>query len=136
MSKWLEAAKPIREAMDKAGEMLTDAEASNVIMIFPKLKGNGNLIKAGTRINHGGKIKRATVDVWDWEENNPDNAPVLWEEISYRDGYRIIPATITATLAFSLNEHGWEGDKLYKSLRDGNTFPPSVTPEWWEEVTV
>ena len=49
-------------------------------------------------------------------------------------GTPVIPETITATLAFSLNELGWWGDTLYRSLRDGNTFNPDVTPEWWEAV--
>ena len=61
-----------------------------------------------------------------------DNAPALWEDIAYRDGFRIIPETITATLAFSMGEYGWWGDRLYESLIDGNVYTPDVYPQGWE----
>lgn len=134
MNNIIKKARSQREAVLVAVPSLDDKVASTAAELFPKLKKNGTLVKAGTRINWNGVLKRAAVDLWDTAENNPDNAPDLWEDIAYREGYRIIPAVITATLAFSLNEYGWEGDILYKSLRDGNTYPPSVTPEWWEIV--
>ena len=134
MNKWLEAAKPVRAVMDQAGAMLTDAQASTVITLYGGMKYDGSLIQASTRINWRGQLKRAAVDLWDTEINNPDNAPTLWEDVAYKDGYRIIPTTITATLAFAYGELGWWGDTLYRSLRDGNTFNPDVTPEWWEKV--
>lgn len=132
---FVELARKLRPLIEQAAASLDDKTASEGTELFPKLKLDGGLISAGTRINWNGKLKRAAVDLWDREENNPDNAPTLWEDISYRDGYRIIPAVITSTLAFALDEYGWEGDVLYRSLRDGNVYPPSVTPEWWEEVT-
>lgn len=89
-------------------------------------------IEAGTRINHNGSIKRAAVDLWDTEANNPDNAPTLWEDILYRDGYRIIPDVITAGTAFALDELGWWGDKLYKSLLSANVYTPEQYPNGWE----
>ena len=130
----LENARAYRKAIEAAVPSLDDKTASTSADLFPKLREDGSLVKAGTRINWGGTLKRAAVDLWDTAENNPANAPTLWEDIPYREGYRIIPAVITSTLAFSLNEYVWEGDILYKSLRDGNTYPPSVTPEWWEVV--
>ena len=39
------------------------------------------------------------------KENNSDNAPTLWEDIAYKEGYRIIPETITAETAFMKNEY-------------------------------
>ena len=38
-------------------------------------------------------------------------------------------------LAFALDELGWWNGKVYRSKRDGNTFNPDVTPEWWELVS-
>lgn len=134
MKNILENARAERKALLAAVPSLDDKTASTAAALFPKLKEDGSLVKAGTRINWNGVLKRAAVDLWDRPENNPDNAPTLWEDIEYREGFRIIPEVITATLAFSLNECGWEGDTLYKSLRDSNTYPPSVTPEWWELV--
>jgi hypothetical protein len=89
-----------------------DATASRAVEFHPEMQYNGKLIPAKTRINWKGKLKRTAVDVWDTEANNPDNAPNLWEDIAYRDGFRIIPEIITATLAFSEGEIGWWKDKL------------------------
>lgn len=102
-------------------------------MLFPRLKQDGALVKAGTRINWGGVVKRAATDLWDTEANNPDNAPTLWEDISFREGYRIIPETITAGTAFALDECGWWGDVLYKSLIAANVYTPEQYPAGWEQ---
>lgn len=115
---------------------ISDKQASEGVELFPKLKQDDALINAGTRINWNGMLKRAAVDLWDTEENNPDNAPTLWEDIAYKLGYRIIPEVITSTLAFSKDEIGWWGDKLYKSLLEANVYTPEQYPAGWEEVTV
>lgn len=124
----------LRAIVEQASASLDDKTASEGVSLFPKLKQDGSLVRAGTRIRWGGMLKRAAVDLWDTTENTPDAAPTLWEDIAYREGYRVIPETITATLAFAMNEIGWWDGKIYKSLRDGNTFPPSITPEWWIEI--
>lgn len=134
MSAILEKARAYRKALLEAVPSLEDKTASTAAELFPKLKEDGSLVKAGTRINWNGVLKRAAVDLWDTKENNPENAPTLWEDIAYREGFRVIPEIITATLAFARDECGWWGDTLYKSLRDGNAYPPDVTPEWWEVV--
>lgn len=69
----------VRSAIETAVQSLDDTAAEAVISLFPTLKGDGSLIKAGTRINHGGKIIRATVDLWDRADHSPENAPTLWE---------------------------------------------------------
>lgn len=111
-----------------------DATASRAVEFHPEMQYNGKLIPAKTRINWNGKLKRTAVDIWDTEDNNPDNAPALWEDIAYRDGFRIIPETITATLAFSTGECGWWGDRLYESLIDGNVHTPDAYPAGWKEA--
>lgn len=126
--------KAIRDALDQLAVNATDAVASAVVIAYPKLKEKGSLISAGTRINWKGTLKRAAVDLWDRPENNPDNAPTLWEDINYRAGHRIIPDVITVGLAFAKGETGWEGDVLYRSKKDANVYPPSVRPEDWEVV--
>lgn len=35
-----------------------------------------------------------------------DNAPTLWEDILYKDGYRTIPETITVGTEFALSVYG------------------------------
>lgn len=111
-----------------------DATASRAVEFHPGMQYDGSLIQAKTRINWAGQLKRAAVDLWDTEENNPENAPDLWEDISYKYGYRIIPATITATLAFAEGECGWEDDALYRSKIDGNVYTPSQHSDSWEFI--
>ena len=113
----------------------TDAQASTAVDLYPTMKYDGALIKAGTRINWNGVIKRAATDLWDTAENNPDNALALWEDIEYRDGYRIIPATFTAGTTFTIGERGWWGDDLYESLLDANVYTPEQYPAGWKLVT-
>lgn len=134
MDKWLNGAREVRAAMDNAANVLTDADASNSVLLYPTLKGDGSLIKTGTRINWNGTLKRAAVDLWDTAENTPDVATDIWEDINYKNGYRIIPETITAGLAFSKDEIGWWGDVLYKSIYDGaNVWTPEQYAAAWEE---
>lgn len=130
----LERAKLQRQNIILASASLDDKTASETPELFGKLNQNGELVKAGTRVNWNGILKRATVDIWDTEENNPDNAPTLWEDISYKDGIRIIPETITAGLEFSKDELGYWGDTLYKSLIDNNVWTPIAYPQGWEKI--
>lgn len=111
-----------------------DATASRAVEFFPGLKGDGSLVSAGTRINWKGQLKRAAVDLWDTEANNPDNARALWEDINYKNGIRMIPDTITAGQAFGMDEIGWRGDKLYKSIIAGNVWTPESHPAGWIEM--
>lgn len=120
--------------ISKVRETLEDDVASTVVELYPTLKQNGKQIMVGTRINWNGVLKRAATDLWDTEENNPDNAPSLWEDIKYKDGYRIIPETITVGTAFALDESGWWNDVLYKSLLDANVYTPEQYPSGWIRV--
>lgn len=135
----LAAALAVETAKTPYIEMLTanldDAVASTVIPLYPTMKYSGALVKAGTRINWNGMLKRAAVDLWDAEHNDPDHAPTLWEDIQYRDGYRIIPDVITVGLAFSAGERGWWGNVLMESIPDNNVYTPEEYAANWREVT-
>lgn len=124
----------LRAMIELAVTSLDDAQASQAAPLFPGLKGDGSLVKAGTRINWHGTVKRAASDLWDTENNNPDNAPTLWEDLGYMDGIRVIPETITAGLAFSKGEQGWWDGMLYTSLMDGNVYTPAAYPAGWEKA--
>lgn len=113
---------------------IDDATASRMVDYFPALTGDGALVKAGTRINWHGTLKQAAVDLWDTAANNPDAATTLWEDIAYRDGFRVIPQTITAGTAFALDECGWWGDTLYRSTINANVYTPEQYPAGWEQV--
>ena len=125
-------AKALRAAMETAAVSLDDKVASTAAAMFPKLKGDGSLIKAGTRFNIDGVVKRAAVDLWDTKENAPDAAPALWEDLLYRNGIRIIPDVITAGTAFAKGEEGIWKDVVYVSLLDANVWTPDAHPLGWE----
>lgn len=126
-----EAKKPYVESLIGS---LDDAVASTVIPLYPSMRYDGGLIRSGTRINWNGVLKRAAVNLWDREDSNPDKAPNLWEEILYREGYRIIPSVITVGLVFALDEIGWWEDALYRSKRADNAYTPAQDPDNWELV--
>ena len=125
-------AEALRTQKEDAPAKLSDEAALFMSTIFPVLNKNGMLIKAGARINWNGTLKRATVDLWDLEENNPDNAPALWEDVAYSGDVRVIPEVITVTSAFSKGELGkWNG-VIYESLIDANVWTPAQYPAGWQ----
>lgn len=127
----MEQARRLRPMIVKAAQSLDDREASAAPEMFGRMKYSGALIKAGTRINWHDAIKRAAADLWDTEENNPDNASALWTDIAYREGVRIIPQSIMAAEAFARDECGWWGGALYVSLIDANVHTPQAYPAGW-----
>lgn len=130
----IEKAYMLRPLLEKAAQGLEDAYASMAPSFFPRLKEDGSLVAAGTKINWNGKVKRAAVDLWDTAENNPDNAPAIWEDIMYKDGIRIIPETITAGTVFAMDELGWWKDELYRSKLAANAYNPDQYAAGWEKV--
>ena len=122
-------------AIVKLREGATNAQASTAVDLYPTLKKSGALVKVGTRIKWNGVLKRAAVDLYDTETNTPDVAPTLWEDISYKDGYRIIPEIITVGLAFAKGEIGWWKGVKYKSLLDANVYTPDAYPAGWAKTT-
>jgi hypothetical protein len=130
----LERARKIRKNIVLASSSLDDKTASETPELFGRLNEDGELVRAGSTINWNGSLKRAAVDLWDTNENNPDNAPTLWNDISYKDGVRIIPETITITTMFSKDEMGWWKDSLYKSLVDNNVYNPEQYSTNWESI--
>lgn len=127
-----EEARAWRAQLDKALPAVPDKDASGCVDLYPTLKQSGSLIKAGTRINWGGWLKQATVDLWDTEANDPDHAPDLWVKILYKDGVRVIPDVISAAEAFALDELGWWNGAIYKSLIAANVYTPDAYPQGWE----
>ena len=124
----------LRSVVEQAVASLDDKTASTAVTLFRGMLYDGKLIKAGTRIRWMDTVKKAGSDLWDLEQNNPFNAPALWADLSYKDGYRIIPETITVSEAFAEGECGWWEDALYRSKVNANVFNPSVYPDNWEKV--
>lgn len=129
----LEKARRLNAVIVEARKLVGDQTASIASELYDRMKYDSRLIQAGTRINWNGMLKRAAVDLWDTEQNTPDNAPTLWEDIAYKLGERIIPDAITAGVAFAKDEKGWWNDTLYVSLIDENVWTPEQHPEGWQE---
>ena len=127
-----EEARAWRAQLEKALPAVPDKDASGCVDLYPTLKQDGKLIRAGTRINWGGWLKQATVDLWDTEANDPDHAPNLWVKINYKDGVRVIPDVISAAEAFALDELGWWDGAIYKSKIPVNVYTPEQYPDGWE----
>ena len=131
---YIEQARKLRPIIEQATESLDDKDASESVELFPHLKGDGSLIKAGTRINWNGVLKQAAVDLWDTDDNTPDNAQTLWADIAYREGIRVIPETIMAAQAFALDELGWWNGHIYRSTIAANVYTPDQYATGWEMV--
>lgn len=129
----IQEARKLRRFIEKGVVDLTDKEASECIQLYPRMAYDGKLIPAFTRINWHGALKMAAADLWDREENNPENAPSLWVDIAYKDGYRFIKANATAADQFALGEIGWWKDELWESLMNGNVFTPETAPTAWRK---
>lgn len=130
----IEKARELRGLIETAVQSLDDKSASKAPTLYPRLKQDGSLVKSGTRINWNGMVMKAAVDLWDTAENDPDHAHTLWAKIDYRDGYRVIPDTITVTTAFSEGEYGWWGDVLYMSKVNSNVYTPAQYAANWKVV--
>lgn len=130
-----EEAKGFVDSFVKLRDNVADQQASTVPSIYRSLSENGKLIPAGTRINQAGTLYRARVDLWDTVDYSPKNVPSLWEEISYKQGYRVI-TVITAENPFSAGEKGWFNDELYESNIANNVWTPETNPNGWKKVSV
>ena len=128
----LDEARKVRQIIETAMSATDDKIASQAASLSPTLKGDGSLISAGTRVCYNGVLKKATVDLWDTVENNPDNAPSLWEDVMYKNGIRIIPEVLTVASMFAQGELGWWHDKLYESLIPANVYTPEQYPNGWK----
>lgn len=127
----MKEAKAMRAAIVAGSQSLDDKTASTVPKLFPVLTGSGKAVPAGTRINWKGQVKRAAVTLWDREDQNPDRAPELWEDLDFVDGIRKITDVITAGLAFALGELGWRNGHIWESLIDGNVWTPEEFDAGW-----
>lgn len=103
--------------------------------LFPRLKGDGSLVKAGTHINWNGMVKRAANALWDTVENDPDHAPTLWNDIEYREGLRVLTGPIPATNPAQVDEICWyKDDKWRNILGVPSVYLPDEYQDGWEKV--
>ena len=136
MSKWLEAAKPVRDAMDKAGNMLTDEQAATVVSLYKEWESGIDYL-VGERRTYKGNLYRClqahtAVETW-----NPEDAPSLWAKVLIPNP-DVIPEweQPDSTNGYSTGDKVTHNGKTWVSLVDNNTWEPGVTgtEALWTEV--
>ena len=136
MSKWVEAAKPIREAMDKAGSLLTDEQAAEVLVLY-------RAWEPGVRYAHGDRRlydgtlytclqAHDALETW-----NPADAPSLWAKVLNPDP-DVIPEweQPDSTNGYKLGDKVTHKGKTWESQVNNNVWEPGVvgTESLWKEV--
>lgn len=129
-----EKARQLRPLLVSAADSLSDKDISQCPEFAHKMAYDGSLIKYQTRINWNGQVKMAAQDLWDTEQNNPDNKPDLWTDIDYVNGIRRIKENMTAGEAFSEGEQGWWKGGIYESTYNGNVYTPEQYPDGWRKL--
>ena len=132
-------AEVLQDKLESIADALPDDLAAQHPEIYGELRNSGELVPTNKRIKWNGVVMKAKVDLWDRLDQNPENAPELWDELKFGEtGYREIPEVITTELAFGKGEIGyWPPDgKHYRAVRNGVVHNPEVYPRDWEEVEV
>lgn len=138
MNKWLEAAKVIREVMDTAGSMLTEAQAAKVPTLYapwkPDMVITQEMIDTNqSRYQFGGKVYFAYQPHTSQADWTPDIAASLYKLLDVEHAGTIddpIPAAVGLTYKKDL--YYLEGETLYLCIRqdtnEGTTlhFLPSA----------
>lgn len=136
MNKWLEAAKPIREAMDRAGGMLSDEQAATVAAIYRVWEPDG-VYNVGDRRLCEGILYTCLKPHTAQETWNPAEAPSLWAKVLIPDP-DVIPEweQPDSTNAYKLGDKVTHNGKTWECTAvDGggnNTWEPGVYG--WTEV--
>lgn len=130
MGRWLEAARPVRAAMDVAGAALDDAAALEAMAVF-KPWAAGTAYAVDDRIRYGDSLYRcvqAHASQADW---TPPATPALWARISVEEWPEWVQPT-GAQDAYSIGDKVTYEGVRYVSLIDGNVWSPTAYPAGWE----
>lgn len=131
MGRWLEAAKPVRAAMDTAGAALNDAAALEAMAVF-KTWADGTAYAVDDRIRYGDNLYRcvqAHTSQADW---TPSATPALWTRVSVEEWPEWMQPT-GAQDAYSIGDKVTYEGVRYVSLIDGNVWSPAAHPAGWEK---
>lgn len=131
MGKWLDAARPVRAAMDTAGATLDDATALEAMAVF-SLWATGTAYAVDDRIRYGDSLYRcvqAHTSQADWA---PDVTPALWVRVSVEEWPEWVQPT-GAQDAYSIGDKVTYEGARYVSLIDGNVYSPTAYPAGWQK---
>lgn len=133
---WIKAAKLIRATMDKAGAMLSDEQALNVIELYP-FWNDSAMYTVNDRVRYNNILYKCLTTHTAQETWTPIDAPSLWAKVLIPDS-NIIPEWEQPD---STNPY-MKGDKVihngitYESIIDNNTWEPGVvgTEALWKQI--
>lgn len=135
MGKWVDAAMPIRQMIDVAGNMLTDAQASVVPRLYGGFMYDGSMIPNKTRrLWTDGCLYIAMYDTYDRVDTDPEHDTNGWKKLSFHNGYRDIPDVMYTADMFMKDEIGWRADHYWQSLIDNNSWTPEAYPAGWQQI--
>lgn len=137
MSKWLEKAKPVRDAMDRAGGMLTDEQAATVLSLYREWE-SGIAYSAGDRRMYEGNLYTCLQAHTAQETWNPKDAPSLWAKVLIPEPDAIPEwEQPDSTNPYMKGDKVTHNGKTWVSLVDNNVWEPGAvgTESLWSEVT-
>lgn len=136
MGKFYEAAKIVRETMDKAGAMLTDEQALQVTTLYP-LWDATKTYAVGDRVRYAGNLYRCLQPHTAQETWNPADAPSLWAKVLTSETGEILPwVQPDSTNPYAKGDKVTHNGKTWESLVDNNVWEPGAvgTESLWKEV--
>ena len=137
MNKWLESAKPVREAMDAAGAMVTDEQAATIPALYRHWEPDVGYA-VGDRRLYENTLYRCLQPHTAQEAWNPANSPSLWAKVLIPEP-DVIPEweQPDSTNGYKLGDKVTHNGKVWVCTEvDGagnNIWEPGVYG--WEEVT-
>lgn len=139
MSKLVELARKMRAAMDAAGAMLTDEQASTVSLLYKPWRAtddNGNAMEytVGERRTYNGGLYRCLIAHTAQAGWEPDISPSLWAKVLIPDP-DVIPEweQPDSTNPYMKGDKVTHNGKTWVSDVDNNVWEPGVYG--WSEVS-
>lgn len=130
----IEEATQLREELNEISAALTDEEAIERPILFPKWK-EGITYTVGARIRYGGRIFKVLQAHTSTAEWTPSRAPSLFAEIlTSEDGEPQEWQQPTSTNAYLTGDKVIYDGKVYESLIDFNVWRPDQYPQGWQLV--
>ena len=136
MGKYYDAALVLRGIMDKAGAMLTDAQAATVQGLFPAWNA-GATYAVGDRVKYNGTLYRCLTAHTAQSTWTPTDAPSLWAKVLTDPSGAILPwVQPDSTNPYAKGDKVTHNGKTWESLVDNNVWEPGAvgTENLWKEV--
>lgn len=136
MGKYYDAALVLRGIMDKAGAMLTDAQALKVPGLFADWDEAAEY-SVGNRVRYGGTLYRCLTAHTAQSTWTPADAPSLWAKVLTDPSGAILPwEQPGSTNPYMKGDKVTHNGKTWESLVDNNVWEPGAvgTESLWKEV--